>query len=86
MLAAAATENAVKWVEVELSTDPIFAREEEQEKERKREEELNRNPSVDPEKFRYGTDIDVYYEKALEKLRLEYPWATLAQMKKRPDP
>ena len=70
------------WAWTELSTDPIFAREEEQEKERKREEELNRNPSVDPEKFRYGIDIEVYYEKALEKLRKEYPWASLVQMKK----
>ena len=33
--------------------------------------------------FAYGTDIGVYYDKALEKLCAEYPWATLAQMKKK---
>ena len=71
------------WAWTALSSDEIFAAEEESENERKREEELNRNPSVDPDRFKYGTDIDVYYEKALEKLREEYPWASLAQMKKR---
>ena len=70
------------WAWTELSTDRFFAMEEERAKERMREEELNRNPSVDPEKFRYGTDINVYYEKALEKLRSEYPWASMVQMKK----
>ncbi len=44
---------------------------------------MNRNPSTDPELFKYGTEISVYYEKALEKLRLTYPWATLTQMKKK---
>lgn len=71
------------WAWAALSSDEIFEREEKQERERLKEEELNRNPSADPEKFKYGTDINVYYEKALEKLRGEYPWATLAQMKKR---
>ena len=32
--------------------------------------------------FPYGTDIEVYYEKAREKLQKEYPWASIAQMKK----
>ena len=71
------------WAWTPLSSDDIFAREEEAEKERKKEAELNKNPSTDPVKFKYGTDIEVYYEKALEKLRKEYPWASLAQMKKR---
>jgi len=71
------------WAWTALSSDDIFAREEEREKERLLEEELNRNPSVDQNKFKYGTDINVYYEKALEKLRREYPWATLTQMKKK---
>ena len=71
------------WAWTPLSSDEIFEREEAAERERLKEEELNRNPSADPEKFKYGTDINVYYEKALEKLRGEYPWATLAQMKKR---
>ena len=57
--------------------------EEEREAERKHEEELNRNPSVDPVKFEYGTDINVYYRKALRKLKEKYPWATQAQMKKK---
>ena len=57
----------------------------EREKERKLEEELNRNPTADPELFKYGTDINVYYEKALVKLRKEYPWATIAEMKKQPE-
>ncbi len=71
------------WAWTALSSDDIFAAEEELENERIREEELNRNPSVDPDKFKYGTDIDAYYKKALEKLRKEYPWATVTQMKKR---
>ncbi len=71
------------WAWTPLSPDDTFEAEEEQERERKREEELNRNPSVDPDKFRYGMDIDVYYNKACEKLRKEYPWATVTQMKKR---
>ena len=71
------------WAWTPLSSDDIFDREEEAERERKHEEELNKNPSADPEKFKYGTDIEVYYEKALEKLRKEYPWATLTQMKKK---
>ncbi|MBR4344054.1 MAG: hypothetical protein IKP88_15375 [Lachnospiraceae bacterium] len=71
------------WAWTPLSSDEIFEREEEKERERLAEEEMNRNPSANPEKFRYGTDIEAYYEKALEKLREEYPWATLAQMKKK---
>ena len=71
------------WAWTALSSDEIFAREEEQERARILEEELNKNPSTDPVKFKYGTNIDVYYEKALEKLRKKYPWATLPQMKKR---
>ncbi len=71
------------WAWTALSSDDIFAAEEEREKERQREEELNKNPSTDPVKFKYGTDINVYYEKALEKLREKYPWATIAQMKKK---
>ena len=71
------------WAWTPLSSDRFFARQEELENEIKREEELNRNPSVDREKFIYGIDISVYYQKALEKLKKEYPWATLTQMKKR---
>ena len=70
------------WAWTPLSSDDIFEREEERERERKHEEELNRNPFADPEKFKYGTDINVYYKMALKKLRKEYPWAKLAQMKK----
>ena len=70
------------WAWTPLSSDEFFEAEEEGEKERKREEELNRNPSVDEELFKYGTDIEVYYEKALERLKKEYPWATVTQMKK----
>lgn len=70
------------WAWTSLSSDDFFEAEEEGEKERKREEELNRNPSVDQELFKYGTDIEVYYEKALERLKKEYPWATVTQMKK----
>ena len=71
------------WAWAALSSDDRFAQEEEKENARKHEEELNRNPSTDPEKFKYGTDINVYYEKALEKLRKKYPWAKLTQLKKR---
>ena len=71
------------WAWTALSPDDIFEAEEEEENERRREEELNKNPSADPEMFKYGTDVDVYYQKALEKLLKEYPWATVAQMKKR---
>ena len=28
------------------------------------------------EKFPYGTDIDIYIDKALEKMQFTYPWAT----------
>ena len=70
------------WAWTPLSSDEIFAAEEERENERLREEELNKNPSTDPDKFKYGIDINVYYEKALEKLRSEYPWASMTQMKK----
>ncbi len=71
------------WAWAPLGDDDIFLREEESEKERLHEEELNRNPSIDPEMFKYGTDISVYYEKALEKLREKYPWATMTRMKKK---
>ena len=71
------------WAWTPLSTDPIFAMELEREAEKKRERKLNRNPSADPELFKYGMDIAVYYEKALEKLRAEFPWATLTMMRKR---
>jgi hypothetical protein len=55
----------------------------EHENEKKLEKKLNKNPSADPELFSYGMDINVYYEKALEKLRGEFRWATLAMMRKR---
>ena len=71
------------WAWTPLSTDEFFAIQEEIENEKKREEELNRDPSIDQDKFKYGLDIEVYYKKALEKLRKEYPWASKAQMKKR---
>ena len=70
------------WAWTPLSTDEIFAMEIERENEKKREKKLNRHPSTDPELFKYGTDIDVYYKKALEKLREEFSWATLPMMKK----
>lgn len=70
------------WAWTPLSPDDIFEREEERERERRLEEELNRNPSADPEKFKYGTDINTYYKMALQKLRKEYPWAKLAHMRK----
>ena len=71
------------WAWTPLGSDEIFEMEEEREREKQREEELNRHPSVDPALFKYGTDIEVYYEKALEKLREEYYWASLHQMKKK---
>ena len=67
---------------VALSNDDIFERELEKEREKQLEEELNKNPSLDKKKFKYGIDIEIYYEKALEKLKKEYPWATMTQMKK----
>ncbi len=70
------------WAWTPLSSDCFFEAEEEIENERKHEEELNRNPSIDKELFKYGTDIRVYYEKALARLKKDYPWATVAQMKK----
>ncbi len=70
------------WAWTSLSSDEFFEAEEESERERKREEELNRNPSADEELFKYGADIEVYYQKALERLKEEYPWATVNQMKK----
>ena len=70
------------WAWTPLSSDEIFAMEEEREKEKRLEKKLNKNPYTDPDLFRYGTDIKVYYEKALEKLREEYPWATLTMMRK----
>lgn len=70
------------WAWTPLSPDEIFLKEEEMEKERIREEELNRDPKTDPVLFKYGTDIETYYAKALEKLLRKYPWASLAQMKK----
>ena len=71
------------WAWTPLSTDEIFAAEQELENEKKREKKLNKNPSADPELFKYGTDINVYYEKALEKLRGEFGWATVTMMKKK---
>ena len=70
------------WAWTPLSVDQVFAMELEQENEKKREKKLNKNPVADPELFKYGTDIDTYYEKALEKLREEFSWATLPMMKK----
>ncbi len=71
------------WAWTPLSSDEIFAAEQERENEKKREKKLNKNPSADPELFKYGMDIDTYYEKALEKLREEFYWATLTMMKKK---
>ncbi len=71
------------WAWTPLSTDRFFAMEIERANEKKREKKLNKNPSTDPELFKYGTDINVYYEKALEKLREEFCWATLPMMRKR---
>ena len=70
------------WAWTPLSSDKFFAMEVERENEKKRERKLNKNPSADPELFKYGTDINVYYEKALEKLRKEFCWATLPMMRK----
>ena len=70
------------WAWTPLSPDAHFEAEEECARERRREQKLNKNPQADPERFKYGTDIKVYYEKALEKLREEYPWATSTQMLK----
>ena len=71
------------WAWTPLSSDQFFAMEMERENEKKREKKLNKNPSADPELFKYGTDINVYYEKALEKLREEFYWATLPMMRKK---
>ena len=71
------------WVWAPLSNDDVFDREEEARREREHEDELNRNPTVDPKLFRYGTDIKVYYEKACEKLKKDYPWASVEIMKKK---
>ena len=71
------------WLWRPLSPDDTFLAEEESARERKREEELNKRPSVDLTLFKYGTDINVYYEKALEKLRKDCYWATLTKMKKK---
>ncbi len=70
------------WAWTALSPDKFFEIEQEEERERKQEKKLNKNPSLDPDRFKYGTDIDVYYQKACDKLRKEYPWATVTQMKK----
>ena len=70
------------WAWTPLSSDAFFEMEIERENERKREKKLNKNPVADPELFKYGTDISVYYEKALEKLRREFDWATLPMMRK----
>ncbi len=70
------------WAWTPLGVDQFFAMELEREKEKRREKKLNKNPSTDPELFKYGTDINVYYEKALEKLRKEFCWASLAMMRK----
>ncbi|MBP5236797.1 MAG: hypothetical protein J6128_04605, partial [Clostridia bacterium] len=71
------------WAWTPLSSDAFFAMEVERENEKKREKKLNRNPVADPELFKYGTDINVYYEKALEKLRGAFCWATVPMMKKK---
>ncbi len=70
------------WAWTPLSPDDTFLSEEELVNEKKQEEELNKNPTTDPEKFKYGTDIDIYYEKALKKHLKKYPWASMTQMKK----
>ena len=80
--ALASHERDEVWAWKPLSADSIFAAEQEEEKENKLERKLNRNPSADPELFKYGTDVSVYYGMALEKLREEFPWATLPMMKK----
>ena len=70
------------WAWMPLSSDEIFEAEEESERERIEEEKLNANPTADPKLLKYGIEIDIYYEKALEKLKQKYPWATITQMKK----
>lgn len=70
------------WAWTPLSSDYFFEIEQERKNERIREEELNKNPSLDENKFKYGKDIFAYYEKALEKLRKKYPWVSMAQMMK----
>ena len=70
------------WAWAPLSPDRFFLMEQEEEQEKAREAEMNRHPSIDPELLKYGTDIGVYYEKALEKLRERYYWASPAMMKK----
>ena len=70
------------WAWTPLSSDEFFAMEVERENEKKREKKLNKNPSADPELFKYGMDINTYYEKALEKLREQFYWATIPMMKK----
>ncbi len=70
------------WAWTPLSSDEFFAMEMERKKEKKREKKLNKHPLADPKLFKYGTDINVYYQKALEKLREEFCWATLPMMRK----
>jgi len=70
------------WAWTPLSSDELYAMEAERENEKKREKKLNKNPSIDPKLFKYGTDINVYYEKALQKLREEFSWATMPMMRK----
>lgn len=70
------------WAWTPLNSDELYAMEAERENEKKREKKLNKNPSVDPKLFKYGTDINVYYEKALQKLREEFSWATMPMMRK----
>ena len=70
------------WAWTALSSDEIFVMELEREEEKKLEKKQNKNPSIDPELFKYGTDINAYYERALKKLQKEFPWATLTMMKK----
>lgn len=42
----------------------------------------NVDPVMDAKKFRYGLDIETYYEKALEKLKEKYSWAEMKHLKK----
>ncbi|MBR6094883.1 MAG: hypothetical protein IKP92_07685 [Lachnospiraceae bacterium] len=71
------------WAWTPLGPDDIFEAEEELKNEIKQERKRNKNAAVDPELFKYGTDVNVYYEKALEKLKEEFDWATLPMMKKK---
>ena len=71
------------WAWTPLSVDEFFAMELELQNEKKLEKKLNKNPLTNPDLFKYGTDINVYYEKALEKLREEFYWATVPMMKKK---